>query len=27
VMPLDEAARAHQLMEAGRTLGEIVLAP
>jgi NADPH2:quinone reductase len=27
VMPLAEAARAHELMEAGRTMGKIVLAP
>jgi NADPH2:quinone reductase len=27
VLPLSEAARAHELMEAGRTLGKIVLAP
>jgi NADPH2:quinone reductase len=27
VMPLAEAARAHELMEAGRTLGKIVLVP
>jgi NADPH2:quinone reductase len=27
VMPLAEAARAHELMEAGRTLGKVVLVP
>jgi NADPH2:quinone reductase len=27
VLPLAEAARAHELMEAGRTMGKIVLAP
>ena len=27
VLPLSEAARAHELMEAGQTLGKIVLAP
>jgi NADPH2:quinone reductase len=27
VLPLSEAARAHELMEAGKTLGKIVLAP
>lgn len=27
VMPLAEAARAHEMMEAGRTLGKMVLAP
>jgi NADPH2:quinone reductase len=27
VMPLEEAARAHELMEAGRTLGKVVLTP
>jgi len=27
VMPLAEAARAHEMMEAGRTMGKIVLAP
>jgi NADPH2:quinone reductase len=27
VLPLTEAARAHELMEAGRTMGKVVLAP
>jgi len=27
VMPLSEAARAHELMEAGKTMGKVVLAP
>ena len=27
VLPLAEAARAHEIMEAGRSLGKIVLAP
>jgi len=27
VLPLAEAARAHEMMEAGRTLGKVVLVP
>jgi NADPH:quinone reductase-like Zn-dependent oxidoreductase len=27
VLPLADAARAHEMMEAGRNLGKIVLAP
>jgi len=27
VLPLAEAARAHEMMEAGRTMGKMVLAP
>jgi NADPH2:quinone reductase len=27
LMPLDEASRAHKLMEAGQTLGKVVLTP
>jgi NADPH2:quinone reductase len=27
VLPLAQAARAHELMEAGRTLGKVVLVP
>jgi NADPH:quinone reductase-like Zn-dependent oxidoreductase len=27
VLPLAEASRAHEMMEAGRTLGKVVLVP